>query len=260
MQPDPGALERRLTARPPGLGEGFASLFFGFGFLWRRPAALPFALVPMFWFCALSALGVWASLHWALPAVQSALPTPEGDLGQLAVKAVAWVAVGLVAAIGVALALFLAPPLSAPALERLVTLVETDLGVPARTPLGWAQEMWVGLKASVCGLLLFAPVLALLSLIDFVFPPAALLTVPVRVAIASLWLAYTLFDYPQSLRGYRIRERLRLVRVGFSGVLGFGLACSALFWLPCATPLVLPAGVIAATKLFWRIVEADKGT
>jgi uncharacterized protein involved in cysteine biosynthesis len=259
MQPAPGVLNRSPTARPPGVGEGFTSLFFGFAFLWRKPAALPFALVPMLWFCALSALGVWAALRWALPALEALLPTPEGQLGQLAVAALSWVAVGVTAAVGVAVALFLAPPLSAPALERLVTMVEAELGVPARTPESWVREMWLGLKASVCGLLLFAPALALLSLVDLVFPPAALVTVPVRVAIASLWLAYTLFDYAQSLRGYPIRERLRLLRVGFPGVLGFGLACSALFWLPCATPLVLPSGVIAATRLFWRIVESDPG-
>jgi uncharacterized protein involved in cysteine biosynthesis len=99
----------------------------------------------------------------------------------------------------------------------------------------------------------FAPLLALLSLADLVFPPGAVLTVPLRLAFGSLWLAYTLFDYPQSLRGYPVRRRLRLLRRGFAPALGFGLACSALFWFPCATPFVLPAGVIAGTRIFWEI-------
>jgi CysZ protein len=256
MQTDSGALQRGPAARRPGLRDGFASLFFGFGFLVRRPAALPFALVPMFWFSALSGLGVWASVHWVLPAVQAALPVAESGIGQLAIRALSWVAVGVVAAVAVAFALFLAPPLSAPALERLVALVEAELGIAPRPSIGWAREMWLGLKASVCGLLVFGPVLALLSLVDLLLPPAALFSLPLRVAVASVWLSYTLFDYPQSLRGYPIRERLRLLRSGLGAALGFGLACSALFWLPCVTPVVLPAGVIAATRLFWRIVSS----
>jgi uncharacterized protein involved in cysteine biosynthesis len=260
MQTDSGALPGGHRARRPGLSEGFASLFFGFGFLLRRPAALPYALVPVFWFSALSALGVWASVHWVLPGVHSVLPVPDGTLGQLALKALSWVAVGLVAVVAVGLALFLAPPLSAPALERLVTLVEAELGVASRAPIGWTREIWLGLKASIGGLLLFGPVLALLSLADLVFPPFALVSLPLRVAVASLWLAYTLFDYPQSLRGYPIRERFRLLRRGFSAALGFGLACSAVFWLPCVTPVVLPAGVVAATRLFWRIVSSTSPT
>jgi hypothetical protein len=75
--------------------------------------------------------------------------------------------------------------------------------------------------------------------------------------VASLWVAYALFDYPQSLRGFPIRARFRLLRQALAPALGFGLGCSALFWLPCATPLVLPVGVIAASELFCRILRAN---
>lgn len=258
MHPDPGSVHQGPMP-PPSFGQGFASVFFGFRFLLRRPAAVPFALVPVAWFCALSALGVWASIRFVVPGVESAFTTPEGDIGRFAVRAVSWVVTGLVAALGVALALFLSPPLSAPALERLVTLVETERGAPPPESFGWAREMWLGLKASLFGLALFGPLLLLLSLLDFAFPPLALVTFPLRVVLASLWLAYTLFDYPQSLRGYGMPQRMRVLRKGFAGALGFGLACSALFWLPCLTPLVLPAGVIGATELFHRIVESERG-
>ena len=71
------------------------------------------------------------------------------------------------------------------------------------------------------------------------------------------WLAYTMFDYPQSLRGFPIRARLRLLRRALAPTIGYGLTCSLLFWTACAIPLLLPVGVIAATQLFWRVAQSD---
>jgi CysZ protein len=241
----------------PTFRDGLSSLVFGFQFLFRRPQALPFAAVPVLVVFVLSGFAVYGAIRWALPAVRELSPTFENELGRAAVSLVSWLATLLAAAFGVVLSFVLAPTLSAPALERLVTLVEDARGAPPRAALGWAREAWLGLRASLIGLLVFSPLLALMSLFELVLPVATVVTLPVRIVVASLWVAYTLFDYPQSLRGYPIRARFRLLRAALAPVLGFGLGCSALFWLPCAAPLVLPVGVIAASELFWRIVSAN---
>lgn len=241
----------------PTFRDGLSSLVFGFRFLLRRPQALPFAAVPVILVFVLSGLAVYGSIRWALPAVRELSPAFENDLGRVAVGLMSWLATLLVATFGIVLSFVLAPTLSAPALERLVTLVEDARGAPPRAALGWAREAWLGLRASLIGLLVFSPLLALLTVLELVFPVLAVVTLPVRIVVASLWVAYALFDYPQSLRGYPIRARFRLLRLALAPGLGFGLGCSALFWLPCAAPLVLPVGVIAASELFWRIVSAN---
>jgi CysZ protein len=241
----------------PTFRDGLSSLVFGFGFLFRRPQALPFAAVPVLVVFVLSGFAVYGAIRWALPAVRELSPAFENELGRAAVSLLSWLATLLAAAFGVVLSFVLAPTLSAPALERLVTLVEDARGAPPRAALGWVREAWLGLRASLIGLLVFSPLLALLSLFELVLPIATVVTLPVRIVVASLWVAYTLFDYPQSLRGYPIRARFRLLREALAPVLGFGLGCSALFWLPCAAPLVLPVGVVAASELFWRIVSAN---
>jgi CysZ protein len=241
----------------PTFRDGVASLLFGFRFLVRRPQALPFAAVPVLLVFVLSGFAVYGAIRWALPLVRELSPAFENDLGRVAVGLVSWVAALLVATFGIVLSFVIAPTLSAPALERLVTFVEDERGAPPRAALGWAREAWLGLRASLIGLLVFAPLLALLSLLELVLPVVAVVTLPARIVLASLWVAYALFDYPQSLRGYPIRDRFRLLRHALAPVLGFGLGCSALFWLPCAAPLVLPVGVIAASELFWRILSAN---
>ncbi len=170
---------------------------------------------------------------------------------------VSFVGTVLVATLGALLALSLAPTLAAPALERLVTLTEEEIGAPPRAPLGFVREIVLGLRASFIGFCLFAPVLALLFLSELIFPVSVVATVPIRFAVAALWLAYTMFDYPQSLRGFPIRARLRLLRRSLAPTIGYGLTCSLLFWTACAIPLLLPVGVIAATQLFWRVAQSD---
>jgi len=241
----------------PTFRDGLGSLVFGFRFLLRRPESLPFAAVPVLVVFALSAFAVFASVRWALPAVRELLPTFEGELGRAAAGAVTWFATVLVALVGIVLAFVLAPTLSAPALERLVGMVEQARGAPPRPPLGWLREVWLGLRASLLGLAVFSPVLLLLFVLEFLVPVLVVITLPLRIIVASLWVAYALFDYPQSLRGYPLRARFRLLRQAIAPALGFGLGCSALFWLPCATPFVLPIGVVAASELFWRIVQAN---
>jgi CysZ protein len=241
----------------PTFRDGLGSLVFGLRFLFRRPEALPLAAVPMLVVVALSGLSIFASLRWALPAIAALLPAAESELGRGLLGLVSWLAAALVATLGIVLALVLGPPLSAPALERLVTLVEDELGAPPRPAMGWAHEMWLGLRASLIGLLIFSPPLLVCSLLELVFPMAAVVTLPLRLVFSSLSVAYALFDYPQSLRGYPIRSRLRLLRRALAPILGFGAGCSALFWFPCSMLLVLPIGVIAATQLFHRIAEAS---
>jgi CysZ protein len=252
-----GKSEVSAPSLAPGFWAGAASVFRGIAFLFRTPAAWLPAIVPTIVLGALIAVFVWLSLGQVEPLVASWLPDPSEWYAKLGVEFLSWLAAALTALLGFVLALAVTPPLSSPALEKIVAHRERDLGVPERPPLGFWMEVWCGLKAQVWVALLAGPVLVLLWLVDLLLPIAAVVTVPLKCVVVSAALAWNLFDYPLTLRGVRMRNRLALLNAHWRPTLGFGLAFSALFWIPCFSVLLLPVGVVAATEVVWAILRSD---
>jgi CysZ protein len=242
---------------PPGFRAGFGAVFGGIGFLFRTPRAWPYAMVPAAILTTLVLLLSWAALSQLQPLFEGWFGTPTSWWGKLGAEVISWLGAVLAAVIGILLALALTPPLSGPALERIVALQERELAAPPRPDLGFFAEMWCGLRAQFAAAIFAGPLLLVLAVIDLFFAPAAVVTVPLKLLIAAFALAWNLFDYPLTLRGIRIRQRLRLVKAYRATLVGFGLSFALLFWLPCFGVVLLPVGVAAATKLLWQILEND---
>jgi CysZ protein len=240
----PHALGSRAT-----FGTGLFSVFRAFGQLARLTKAWPYALVPALVFALLASAGVWASFAWLEPVVRGWLPAATSWYGRWGGSLLSHLGALLVAFGAVLLSLALAPSLSAPALERIVALVETDLGVPPRRHLGWLAEVACGFRALAAGAMFAVPVGALLWIADLLFPAAAVVTAPLKILVTALMVAWNLIDYPLTLRGMRVRERLALVRLEWRSFVGFGLGFAAAFWIPCCGIVLLPVGVVAATQV-----------
>jgi uncharacterized protein involved in cysteine biosynthesis len=71
--------------------------------------------------------------------------------------------------------------------------------------------------------------------------------------LVSLAVAWNLLSYPLTLRGVGARERVRLLSRHAPAVLGFGAAFAAISLVPGAALLLLPAGVVGATRLSERL-------
>jgi CysZ protein len=241
----------------PGFGAGVRSLFRGFASLWGRPALWPYALVPTLLLLCLNGVFVFSALHWLRPELREWLPSTPTWYGEFGVSLLVWIGTLLAAFAGVLVSLVLAPPLSAPALERLVAEEEAELGVPPRVPLGFMSEVWCGFRALAAGLLISLPIIAILFLIELWFPPAAVATVPLKFLTGALIVALGLFDYPLTLRGVTVRDRLGFLRSHAGALVGFGIAFTILFWLPCCGVILLPVGVTAGTRLLYEILEAS---
>lgn len=237
-----------------GFWRGFSSVFGALRSLLRLPAAWPYALVPALVFLVLEAgivLGAW---RFVQPWVDAKLSDAgSGGLREIGAVAASWVSVALVGALGWLISAFLTPPLSAPALERIVAVVERDLRAPERVPLGFLAEFWCGLRSLLLSVAVTLPLLLALTLLELVFAPLAVVTTPLKLLIGALGIAWGLFDYPLTLRGVGARARWALVWRELPVVLGFGAAFALLFWLPCCGIVMLPVGVTAATRLLWEI-------
>lgn len=241
----------------PGFRAGFSSIFAGAAFLVRTPRSWPFAWVPALVLVVL-ALGLgWAAIAGVNALVDGWLGAATSWYGKAAASVLTWLGSALGAILGLLVALALTPPLSSPALEHIVGLAERELGVPDRAPLGLLSEIWCGARAQAFAALFAVPILALLWLAELLFAPAVFVTVPLKLLVSALSLSWNLFDYPLTLRGVRMRDRLRLVLGHKAAALGFGLAFAILFWVPCFGVLLLPVGVAAATRLVWRILDGD---
>lgn len=247
-----------MSAKPLiGFWRGFAAPLAAARQLLGLPRAWPFALVPAAAFVLLEAAFVAVSWTFLKPWVNGTL-SGGGELQQVGATALSWASMLLAAALGWLLAAFFAPTFSAPALERIVGIAEADLGAPARAPLGFVAELGCGARSLLLSVAVTLPVVLLLTLLELVAPPTAVIATPLKLLLGALGVAWGLFDYPLTLRGIGARQRFQFMSRHFSVVLGFGVAFSLVFWLPCLGIVMLPVGVVAATRLYWEIERAAR--
>jgi len=241
-----------------GFGRGFVAPFGAIVGLLRTPRAWPFALVPALMFVLIDVALVLCLKDRASELILKlwGLFFDVSGVSDSALKAVNAASILVLALLGMIVASVLSPVLSAPALERIVGITERELRAPARLPLGFFAELWCGLCAMSFSMALTMPVLVALFVLGLVVPPLAIITTPLKLLIGALGIAWGLFDYPLTLRGVGALQRFAFVRRHFSAVLGFGVAFTLVFWLPCFGILMLPVGVAAATRLYWEIERA----
>jgi uncharacterized protein involved in cysteine biosynthesis len=239
----------------PGFFFGARTMFSALRRVARAPAYWPYLLVPSLVLSVLSALSVFVTLKFAHPMLEREL---------LGVTSIAWLDQALVwlGVLGVSIgaivvALLVTTPLSSPALERLVARTETELGAPPRESLGFLTEMVCGLRAQAAPLLWTLPAWIVLLVVDALAPFLSPVTFALRAALAALGVAWTLVDYPLTLRGVRVRERLALFRRAPRAVVGLGGAFALLFCVPCCGIVFLGVGVVAATELVLALAAKD---
>jgi CysZ protein len=247
--PEPGG----ATRGAPTFWDGARALGAGARFIavrrdcWLAAAVPGFVVmvvaVPLCWL-AIGNVGPWLA--------DTLLPDADSWYAQSAHALVRWVASALAVYAAFLLALLSAPVLSAPALEHLVRKQEAALGVPARKARGLWFELWCGLEAQLGALLLSVPLWVLYWVASALVPGAAFVLVPLQILPLALTLAWNLLDYPLTLRGVRARARFTLLRRHPAPILGFGLSLAAISWVPGAALLLLPAGVVGATRLAER--------
>jgi uncharacterized protein involved in cysteine biosynthesis len=241
-----------------GFWRGFSALFGAISTLLRLTRAWPYALVPVVVFLLLEAAIATAAWELLKPWVDAKL-TGDSWWQDKGAELLSWVSVGLAAALGLVVSAVLAPPISSPALERIVSVVEDDLGAPPRAPLGFLAEFGCGLRSMLLSSAITLPIIAGLTLLELLVAPTVVVVTPLKLLIGALGVAWGLFDYPLTLRGVGARQRFGFVNRHAGVVLGFGAAFALVFWLPCCGILMLPVGVVAATRLLWEIERSGQG-
>lgn len=235
-----------------GFFAGVRALFGGLGFVVTTPSIWPWATVPVF-VATLLFGGATALAIWGGGALAAWLVDPTHVVWSWALKIVLWI-VGVV--VGFFVALTLAQPISGFALEAIAKRQEIALGGRTWPDQPFVKGLLSSLRVSLTALAVSLPILAVLAVITLLFPPASIVTVPLKLIVTGLAAAYDFLDYPMSVRGAAVRDRVEFMRANFWAVLGFGLSAAALLLIPGMALFLLPFGVAGAARM---VVEADRG-
>jgi CysZ protein len=136
----------------------------------------------------------------------------------------------------------LAQPLSGSALAGIVHRVEAKEGAPAWPETGFVTDALRSLESMVVSYGFGLPILALLFLVNVVFPPAAVVTFPLKIAVIAILFAWDLCDYPLSIRGWPIAARVAFMKRNAAAMIGFGVGLGAPLAGPALRPRARPPG------------------
>ncbi|HTU22790.1 MAG TPA: EI24 domain-containing protein [Gemmataceae bacterium] len=246
---NPPVVQGRLT-----LISGLEAFSSGIGFVVITPRVWGYALVPVAMLlllsCGLTGLAIWGSHHLSSWLV-GPNPGAWGQIGYWSLV-IALAVVGVIVAMLVALSL--AQPLSAFALESVSHAQETALMGSAAPKTSFFASLVSTAKAVAVALLIGGTLLAILFLISFFFPPAAVVTVPLKVLVCGWMLAWDFIDYPLAMRGVGLEGRFAWVGRNFVAFTLFGVLWALLLVVPGMQLVILPMGVAGAT----RLVVADE--
>jgi CysZ protein len=152
----------------------------------------------------------------------------------------------------------IAQPLSGPALNRIVRRAEAEVGAGSWPASGFVEDVGRALQSIAVAYAVGLPILAVLYVITLVFPPAAVVTFPLKLLVLALLVAWDLCDYPLSIHGMPVAARVAFVSRNLRAMLGFGFGLGLLSTLlPCVSVFVLPAGVAGAARLTRRIEQFE---
>ena len=236
----------------PRARDGLTSLGAGVRFVVLRPKSWRLAIVPVLVATVTLALTSGLAL-WGAVSAADALAANVGGAWHGAADWALRVLLGALAVLAsVVVSFALAQPLSGPALDDLSREHEVALGGVARPDGPWVDSLLRSLRVTLTSLAVALPLLGGLALVDVIFPIAMVVTVPLKVAITALMVAWDLLDSPFSQRQMGVRARVAFIRAHRGAVLLFGVVSAAMLFVPGVSLFLLPIGVAGATHLVVR--------
>ena len=235
----------------------------GFGVVFRSPRLLLMGLVPGVIAAAivLTALGTLVYFLSDVAAVVTWFADDWSAGARTAIRVAAQIAIVL-GSVVVAVFTFTALTLliGDPFYESISKRVDDRFGgAPDATDAPWYRNLGRNLADSLRLLALTLAASVVLFLAGFV-PVIGQTVVPVFDAVLGGWfLAVEISGIPFNRRGFRLRERRKLLAANRPLALGFGVPVFLLLLVPFGALLVMPCAVAGATLLTRRVLGQPHG-
>jgi CysZ protein len=230
--------------------EGLLAMGGGIGFVAGTPRVWPYAAVPLVMLivlaCGLGGFGLYGA-DWTTRALVGEPESTWGQVGGWVVEILLFVVAIFLALL---LAILLAQPLSGYALEEISLAQERALVGHAAPEISFLGSIILSLRIVVVTLVACVVVYAALFVVELVFPPVLVVTLPLRVMLGGWLIAWNFLDYPLSLHGLGTRARVAWFFRHFWDVTIFGLCWAGLLLIPGIFLVILPMGVAGATQLY----------
>jgi uncharacterized protein involved in cysteine biosynthesis len=237
-------LENQRGRGSPGRFGGVNAFVGGIGFILSTPSVWGWSLVPI-GFMAFLSLGLCGLSWWGAWEASKAL-VGEANFGTWTLT----ILFGLLGAtLALLIALTLAQPCSCFALEAICRAQERAMAGRALPAISYWGSLFRNLRVVVATLVLGGGVMVVLTVVEFLFPPAAVATVPLRFLVGGWLMAWNFLDYPFGLRGMGVRASFGWMGRNSGAVTVFGLTWWSLVIFPGAVLFLLPMGVAGATRM-----------
>jgi uncharacterized protein involved in cysteine biosynthesis len=221
----------------------------GIGFILGTPrvwlhAAVPAVMMTLL-LVAFTCLGGWGAVEVG----HEAFGVHRGTWGGIGYWVLTVLLVIFFFLLAVLLSLVLAEPLSCFALERISQAQERTLtGHVSHSP-PLLRTLWMSIRVVSFALILGGSALVILFAVNLFFPPAAIVTVPLKAVVVGWMLAWDFIDYPMTLRHQGLRARLKWVFRNFGAFTLYGLMWTFFVVVPGVVLVLLPMGVAGATRM-----------
>ena len=225
----------------------------GLGFLARYPRLLPLVVIPVLINAVLLGLLFYFSLHYYNRWLDAVLP--QSDAWYWAV--VSWILPILMILLLALLVVFLFTPLAmivaSPFYDALSARTEQIVTGREEAPFSLAallKEMARTVVEEIKKIILLAAAMLAVLILSLI-PVIGWLAGPVlSFVVAAMWWGLSVLDYPMARHGYRLGQKLALIKSHKTATFGFGLWVLVCLAVPLLQLVVIPVSVAGATLLF----------
>ncbi len=141
--------------------------------------------------------------------------------------------------------------------ERAEELLrDDDTPEPASTRPFW-REALSSLRATLLILVLYLTLMVPVVLLNLLPGVGNVAATVLGTGIGAFFLALEFTDITLARHGYRLRQKLRLLRAHPGLTAGFGLGTSLLLWIPLLNILCVPIAVVGGTALALALLDDE---
>lgn len=144
--------------------------------------------------------------------------------------------------------------------ERAETLLRgDDLPEPMAGRPFWREALY-SLRATLLILLLYLALMAPVVLLNLLPGAGSVAAAVLGTGVGAFFLALEFTDTTLGRHGYRLRQKIRLLRAHPGLTAGFGVGTSLLLWIPVLNLLCVPIAVVGGTALALALLNGETPT